>query len=91
MADALIHYEDHYVWLEPGESETFLTPEELLVKLEALLEREPEGVTPDVLARGDRAAQARYLRDTVCELELEPGLSVQWFAVRLEKPARSAP
>jgi Protein CHLORORESPIRATORY REDUCTION 7 len=91
MADALIHYEDHYVWLEPGQPEAFLSPDELLDRLESLLARDLDSLTPDVLARGDRAAQARYLRDTVCELELEPGRSVQWFAVRLEKPARSAP
>jgi hypothetical protein len=30
--------------------------------------------------------QAERLLDTACELELEPGLRVQWFAVRLEPP-----
>ncbi|MGL6133238.1 MAG: chlororespiratory reduction protein 7, partial [Prochlorococcaceae cyanobacterium] len=36
-----------------------------------------------------RAEQAERLLDTACQLELEPGRSVQWFAVRLEPPGQA--
>jgi hypothetical protein len=31
-------------------------------------------------------AQVERLLETACELELTPGLAIQWFAVRLERP-----
>ena len=37
----------------------------------------------------DGAARAERLLETACELELEPGVAVQWFAVRLEPPSLS--
>ena len=33
--------------------------------------------------------QAERLLETACQLELEPGRSVQWFAVRLDPPGSS--
>jgi hypothetical protein len=30
-------------------------------------------------------AQAKYLIDTYCELDVGPGKFLQWYAVRLEK------
>jgi len=32
-------------------------------------------------------AAAQRLLDTACDLELSPGVSIQWFAVRLEPPS----
>jgi hypothetical protein len=45
-------------------------------------------VPADLLDLPDVAARAQRLLETACELELEPGLVVQWFAIRLEPPAR---
>ena len=41
---------------------------------------------PDLLTLPDATARARRLLETACELELEPGVVVQWFAIRLEPP-----
>jgi hypothetical protein len=32
-------------------------------------------------------AAAQRLLDTACDLELSPGVTIQWFAVRLEPPS----
>jgi hypothetical protein len=45
-----------------------------------------EPLPADLLALPDAAARAQRLLETACELELEPGVVVQWFAIRLEPP-----
>ena len=42
------------------------------------------GATADLANLPSAAAQAERLLNTACALELEPGFTVQWFAVRLE-------
>ena len=78
MSDPLIRALDHYVVLDPIEGEQILTAwlELQLSRLEQL----PE----DLAALPKGTAQAERLLDTACALELEPGFTVQWFAVRLE-------
>lgn len=93
MPDAIMYQEEMFVVLMPGEAEVFLTPEDLLEKLVGLLSvgaaspsenRQPD--LPRDLQRFTTVAdQARYLRDTACELELAPGEAMQWYVVRLEK------
>jgi hypothetical protein len=73
------------VVLEPGGEERLLPVEETLAWLTAHL----DGLVdpPDDLARlGGSRARAERLLETACELELEPGYTIQWFAVRLEPP-----
>ena len=70
MSDPLIRACDHYVVLEPAGAERLLTAAETLDWLVAQLE----------------ALEAQRLLETACELEWEPGVSVQWFAVRLDPP-----
>ena len=38
----------------------------------------------DIAAVEGLPQQVEWLLDTACALEIEPGLTVQWFAVRLE-------
>ena len=89
MSDPLLRELDHYVVLEPAGAETILTAAEtlqwLVTKLEALSE-------PPADLKGLPTAQERAQRllETACELELEPGIAVQWFAVRLEPPGAGA-
>lgn len=87
MSDPLIRERDHYVVLEPGRAEQLLSEAETLIWLEAQLAAlaEPPADLRDCL---DGPSRARRLLETACELELEPGVSVQWFAVRLEPPQR---
>ncbi|KKI98552.1 chlororespiratory reduction protein 7 [Prochlorothrix hollandica] len=84
MAD-LMHNEEHYVVLEPGADEVFLTVAEMLAYLKTLIQRHPQALSPDVSRQPTLERQAQVLLDRDCELELEPGRSVQWYAVRLEK------
>jgi hypothetical protein len=88
MSDPLLRELDHYVVLEPGQGEQILTAAETLAWLEAHLAglaSPPSDLAP-LANGGERAAR---LLDTACELELEPGLVIGWFAVRLEPPAAS--
>jgi hypothetical protein len=45
-----------------------------------------EPVPADLLGLPSPGLQAQRLLETACELELEPGLTIQWFAVRIEPP-----
>ncbi|MEM7061794.1 MAG: chlororespiratory reduction protein 7 [Cyanobacteria bacterium P01_B01_bin.77] len=85
MADATMYSEDMFVLLVPGSDEVFLEPDELLAKLKSMLD-EYSGLLPRDLQKFDSVEQqARHLRDTSCDFEVTPGVSWQWYAVRLEK------
>lgn len=88
MSDPLLRELDHYVVLEPAAGERILTAAETLLWLEEQLAGLEEAPA-DLLALPSRAEQAERLLETACQLELEPGRSVQWFAVRLEPPAQA--
>ena len=45
-----------------------------------------EVVPADLAALATAPERAQRLLETACELELAPGLAIQWFAVRLEPP-----
>ncbi|MCT0212187.1 chlororespiratory reduction protein 7 [Synechococcus sp. CS-1324] len=87
MSDPLLRECDHYVVLEPRFGERTLTA---LETVDWLAERLAELAEPpaDLADFPNDRARAERLLDTACELELEPGLTVQWFAVRLEPPRR---
>ena len=40
----------------------------------------------DLASLPDAPSRAQRLLETACELEWEPGVSVQWYAVRLDPP-----
>ena len=86
MSDPLLRELDHYVVLEPGASERILTADETLAWLENHLAG-LEALPADLEGLGDGAQQAMRLLETACALEISPGCSIQWFAVRLEPPA----
>lgn len=71
--------------LEPGGRERILSAADTLDWLADQLAALPEPPA-DLRDQGDLRQQAERLLDTACELELEPGRAVQWFAVRLEPP-----
>jgi hypothetical protein len=80
-----MYQQDAFVVLEPNQSEQFLTPAELLDKLKNLLMQRQENLPQDLKKFTSVDAQAQYLMDTSCELDLNPGEYLQWYVVRLEK------
>lgn len=84
MPDSIMYQEDAYVVLEPDQPEVFLSPEELLQKLEKIL-RDREDLPRDLKRFSTVSEQAKYLMETSCEFDIEPGQYLQWYVVRLEK------
>ena len=85
MADATMYSEDMFVLLVPGSDEVFLDPDELLTKLKTMLVQFSGKLPRDLQKFASVDEQAKHLRDTACEFEVTPGVSWQWYAVRLEK------
>jgi len=81
MPNSIMYSEDAYVLLEPNQPEQFLTPVELLERLKAILATRQD----DLQKFSDLEVQAKYLMETSCELDVEPGQYLQWYVVRLEK------
>ncbi|MEB3351715.1 MAG: chlororespiratory reduction protein 7 [Cyanobacteriota bacterium] len=82
MSHPLLRELDHYVVLEPGCPEVILTAAETLQWLERRL-ASLDAPPADLRDMGDGASQARRLLETACELELAPGRTIQWYAVRI--------
>ncbi|MEM8603387.1 MAG: chlororespiratory reduction protein 7 [Cyanobacteria bacterium P01_H01_bin.121] len=85
MPDAIMYEEDYYVLLKPGAAEQFLMRSELLAMLEELAIAYADELPRDAARLPTPREQAQHLLDTSCELNTEPGQTVQWYAVRLEK------
>ena len=85
MSDPLIRELDHYVILEPGKNEQFLTKLETLQWLESWL-NQIEELPKDLSKKKTLEEAAQYLLDTACDLEIDQGIKLQWFAVRLNPP-----
>lgn len=85
MPDPILYQQDAYVVLEPNQPEQFLTPEELLEKLQAVLLLKQDDLPRELQKFSSIGEQAKYLLATSCEFNVEPGQYLQWYAVRLEK------
>lgn len=85
MPDPRMYESDTYVLLEPDQPEQFLTTAELLDKLQATLALQQDELPRDLQKFASIPEQAQYLLQTSCELDVGPGRSLQWYAVRLEK------
>ncbi len=87
MSDPLLRELDHYVVLEPSRGERILTADETLSWLVTQL-ADLDEPPADLRSLSSDRERAERLLATACELELEPGMAIQWYAVRLEPPAR---
>ena len=85
MSHPLIRDCDHYVIMEPCKNEKFLTSKETLQWLESWI-NEIEELPQDLKSQPSSKDAAQRLLDTACDLEIKPGFTVQWFAVRLNQP-----
>ncbi len=85
LSDPLLRELDHYVVLEPGSDERILSAAETRQWLAGHVGglADPPADLADL---ADPESRAGRLLDTACELELAPGFTIQWFAVRLEPP-----
>jgi Protein CHLORORESPIRATORY REDUCTION 7 len=80
-----MYKQDAFVVLEPNQVEQFLTASELLEKLKQILAKRQDNLPRDLQKFTAVEQQAQYLMETSCELDMEPGQYLQWYAVRLEK------
>jgi len=85
MPDPLMYQQDAFVILENNQPEQFLTKAELLDKLKGILAQQQQELPRELEKFSSTEAQAQYLVDTSCELDIGPGKYLQWYAVRLEK------
>lgn len=85
MADSMMYSEEMFVFLTPDAVETFMTPPELIAKLQEVIAAYDGELPKSLQELASAEAQAKYLLETHCEFEVAPGESVQWYAVRLEK------
>ena len=85
MPDPFMYTQDAFVVLEPNQPEQFLAASELLEKLKQILVQRQDDLPRDVQKFTSVEAQAQYLLETSCELDVGPGQYLQWYAVRLEK------
>ena len=86
MSDPLIRACDDYVVLEPGKPEQLLDVPNTLAWLSRWLQTMDQ-LPADLADLCSVEAAAQRLLDTACDLELSPGVSIQWFAVRLDPPS----
>ena len=82
MPNPLIHSCNQYVVLEPGEKEKFLSADETFEWLKTWLEK-IDTLPKDLASKKSLGIAAQHLIDTACDLEIKPGFSISWFAVRL--------
>ncbi|MDX2271702.1 MAG: chlororespiratory reduction protein 7 [Cyanobacteriota bacterium] len=87
MSSPLLRDDHHYVLLLPNLDEQFLTRHELQEFLQQLLQEYPHLQDADLARYGDLASQAERVIQTTCSLAISEGETVQWYAVRLHKPA----
>lgn len=86
MPNSLMYEEDNFVVLETNQPEQFLTASQLQQKLMGVIKELKFEDLPRELQQFDSTeARVKYLIDTTCELNLNPGEYLQWYAVRLEK------
>ncbi len=85
MSDPLIRELDDYVVFEPGGEEKYLNAEETLKWLQRWLESLDE-LPEDLQGEASLESASQRLLDTACALEVKPGITLQWFAVRLDPP-----
>lgn len=82
---SLMYDEEYFVLLMPGAEEEILTAAELRQRIQQVLSDRQDALPRDLAKRSTIEEQTTYLINTACDFELEPGQTMQWFAIRLEK------
>jgi len=84
MSNPLIRSVEHFVLLEPDKKEIIVTRDEAINWLRNWLKK-TDSTTIDQNMDFEKVEHiAKFLEDT-CELEVENGYTIQWFAVRVNQ------
>ena len=84
MVDSIMYQEDGYVVLASNQPEELMTKEELLQKLETIVQQ-AETLPTDVSKYHNAIEQAQYLLENYCEFNLDDDNYLQWYVVRWQK------
>ena len=84
MSHPIIRECDHYLVMEPSRHEKFLSKEETLKWLEAWIKKMNK-LPRDLENQASHKSAAKRLLDISCNLEIKPGFTIQWFAVRINQ------
>lgn len=85
MPDSIMYHGDNFVVLEPEQTEQILTPQALLEKLQSILRTRQDDLPRELQKIPSIEAQAQYLMENFCELDMGPDSYLQWYVIRLEK------
>lgn len=85
MSSSVMYNYDGYVVLESNQPEVFLSRDELFSKLKSILANRQDNLPLSLQKFNNLEQQTEYLLDTYCDLDMNPGEYLQWYAIRLEK------
>ena len=85
MADSIMYQEDGFVVLEPDQEEQIITAQELLEKLTVILVARQNDLPRELEKFSTVEAQAEYLMENFCDLDMGSDSYLQWYVIRLEK------
>ncbi len=85
MPDSIMYQEDGFVVLEPDQPEQILTSQELLEKLKGILSSRQNDLPRELEKFTTVEAQAEYLMENFCDLDMGSDSYLQWYVIRLEK------
>ncbi len=84
MSHPIIRECDHYLVMEPSKKEMFLNKEDTLKWLEEWIKNMNQ-IPKDLENQSSAKFAAKRLLDISCNLEIKPGFTIQWFAIRLSQ------
>lgn len=83
MSNPLIRSVDHFVLLEPKQKEKIVSKEEAIIWLKSWLMK----VDASTIYQNEEFEEDINIADLLensCELEIEKGFKIKWFAVRVD-------
>lgn len=84
MSNPIIRSTDHFVLLEPQKKEKIVTKEEAIIWLKDWLLKISLS-TKYQKEELEKDSKIEDFLENTCELEIEPGFVIKWFAVRINR------
>ena len=85
MSNSLMYQEDYFVIIQTDLPEEILTKQELLEKLQKVLEEFSGVMPPELVKFTTLEEKALFLQNNFCEWKTQPGEYLQWYATRISK------